>query len=135
MLPFIKRQHRDPYGDWWDKQERRNFGEPVHEDDDIMGMLTTHDYNHVSPARGFLWFGTFWLVFAAGIGVVYRYYPDKPYVERTFPGGLDKELGGKNALVVSRISAVLVSEADPCVGTFGRAIVIGGPRNLVVHDQ
>jgi len=24
-----KRQFRDPYGDWWDKQERRNYGEPV----------------------------------------------------------------------------------------------------------
>lgn len=27
----LKRQFRDPYGDWWDKQERRNYGEPVHE--------------------------------------------------------------------------------------------------------
>lgn len=27
----VKRQFRDPYGDWWDKQERRNYGEPVHE--------------------------------------------------------------------------------------------------------
>ena len=24
-----KRQFRDPYGEWWDKQERRNFGEAV----------------------------------------------------------------------------------------------------------
>ena len=24
-----KRQFRDPYAEWWDPQERRNFGEPV----------------------------------------------------------------------------------------------------------
>lgn len=27
--PREKRQFRDPYADWWDKQGRRNFGEPV----------------------------------------------------------------------------------------------------------
>ena len=31
----LKRQFRDPYGPdgegWWDPQERRNYGEPVHE--------------------------------------------------------------------------------------------------------
>lgn len=27
--PPQKRQLRDPYGDWWDKQGRRNYGEPV----------------------------------------------------------------------------------------------------------
>lgn len=27
----LKRQFRDPHGKWWDPQERRNYGEPVHE--------------------------------------------------------------------------------------------------------
>jgi NADH dehydrogenase (ubiquinone) 1 beta subcomplex subunit 8 len=27
----LKRQFRDPRGEWWDPQERRNYGEPVHE--------------------------------------------------------------------------------------------------------
>ena len=27
----LKRQFRDPHAEWWDPQERRNFGEPVHE--------------------------------------------------------------------------------------------------------
>lgn len=52
----LKRQHRDPYADWWDPIERRNYGEPVHEDNDILGIFSTEDYTHFSPARGaFLW--------------------------------------------------------------------------------
>jgi hypothetical protein len=27
----LKRQFRDPHAEWWDPQERRNYGEPVHE--------------------------------------------------------------------------------------------------------
>lgn len=27
----LKRQFRDPRAEWWDPQERRNYGEPVHE--------------------------------------------------------------------------------------------------------
>ena len=48
----VKRQHRDPYGDWWDPIERRNYGETVHEDNDIMGVFSTEDYTHFSPAKG-----------------------------------------------------------------------------------
>jgi hypothetical protein len=52
----LKRQHRDPYADWWDPIERRNYGEPVHEDNDILGVFSTEDYTHFSAARGgFLW--------------------------------------------------------------------------------
>ncbi|OAX84740.1 hypothetical protein ACJ72_00879 [Emergomyces africanus] len=47
-----KRQFRDPYGDWWDKQDRRNFGEPVHEDNDILTILSTEKYTHFKPAKG-----------------------------------------------------------------------------------
>lgn len=102
MFPAIKRQHRDPYGDWWDKQDRRNFGEPVHEDNDILGIFATEDYDHVSPGKGAIWFGTFVLTFCSVLAVVYQLYPDKPTVPRTFPGGLEKELGGPNAVPVSR---------------------------------
>lgn len=48
----IKRSHRDPYGDWWDPIERRNYGETVHEDNDILGVLSTEDYNHFTPGWG-----------------------------------------------------------------------------------
>ncbi len=31
-----KREHRDPYAGWWDEQERRDYNEVVHEDNDIL---------------------------------------------------------------------------------------------------
>ena len=77
--PPIPRQFRDPYEDWWDKQERRNYGEPVHE----------------------VLFGCFVATFMGLLGVVYVTYPDKPSVERGLPGGLDRELGGEGCLLVS----------------------------------
>lgn len=73
----VKRQHRDPYGQWWDPQERRNYGEPIHEDNDIMGIFSTEDYRHFTPA----WGGVLSAVFVGTVGLlcgtVYMYYPDK----------------------------------------------------------
>ncbi|CAK3760342.1 NADH:ubiquinone oxidoreductase subunit like [Lecanosticta acicola] len=90
----VKRQFRDPYADWWDPQERRNYGEPVHEDNDILGIFSPEEYTHFTPGWGAVLLG----MFAGSVGVlcavVYRYYPDKPAVSRTFPGGLEAELGG-----------------------------------------
>jgi NADH dehydrogenase (ubiquinone) 1 beta subcomplex subunit 8 len=98
--PAIKRQHRDPYGDWWDKQERRNYGEPVHEDNDILGVFSPEDYTHFSPG----WAGVLMGCFAGAVGVligaVYLTYPDRPSAPRTYPGGLEQELGGAKALRV-----------------------------------
>ncbi|KAF2100570.1 hypothetical protein NA57DRAFT_54649 [Rhizodiscina lignyota] len=99
ILPAVKRQHRDPYGDWWDKQERRNFGEPVHEDNDILGVFSTEDYTWVKASWGLVLFGTFVATFAGLCAVVYQYYPDTPTTPRRFPGGLDKELGGSGAVI------------------------------------
>ena len=99
--PREKRQFRDPYGDWWDKQERRNYGEPVHEDNDILGMFSPEEYTHFTPGKGILLIGC-WVASVLGLcGVVSLYYPDKPSAPRTFPGGLDRELGGEGAVIVS----------------------------------
>jgi NADH dehydrogenase (ubiquinone) 1 beta subcomplex subunit 8 len=98
--PPIKRSLRDPYEDWWDKQERRNYGEPVHEDNDMLGVFSLEEYNVFTTAKaakgGLLYIGSI-----LGLcGIVYTFYPDKPAVPRTFPGGLDVELGGEGALLV-----------------------------------
>lgn len=99
--PREKRQFRDPYGDWWDKQERRNYGEPVHEDNDILGMFSPEEYTHFTPGKGIVLIGC-WVASVLGLcGVVSLYYPDKPSAPRTFPGGLDRELGGEGAVIVS----------------------------------
>ncbi|KAH8676662.1 hypothetical protein BGZ60DRAFT_526098 [Tricladium varicosporioides] len=96
--PPIMRQFRDPHADWWDKQERRNYGEPVHEDNDILGMFSPEEYTHFKPGWGAILLGTF----VAGVftlcGVVSIYYPDKPSYPKEYEGGLEKELGGPSAV-------------------------------------
>jgi NADH dehydrogenase (ubiquinone) 1 beta subcomplex subunit 8 len=74
--PRVKRQFRDPYGDWWDKQERRNYGEPVHEDNDILGMFSPEEYTHVTPATAFFQLGCFVAAVFGLCGVVAMFYPD-----------------------------------------------------------
>lgn len=98
----MKRQFRDPNADWWDKQERRNFGEPVHEDNDILGVFSPEQYTHVTSNKALLSIGTFVVGFLGLCGLVSLYYPDKPSSPRTFPNnGLEKELGGPGAIRVS----------------------------------
>jgi NADH dehydrogenase (ubiquinone) 1 beta subcomplex subunit 8 len=101
--PAVKRQLRDPYADWWDKQERRNYGEPVHEDNDIMGMFSPEDYRHVTPGTAWFQLSCFAAAVFALCGAVYVTYPDKPSAPRTFPGGLEEELGGPGAVPVGAI--------------------------------
>lgn len=99
--PPIKRQFRDPYGDWWDKQERRNYGEPVHEDYDQLGMFTPFEYTWTTPGKGLLQIGAFVAVFLSVCYTVKLTYPDRVAVPREFEDGLLKELGGAGAVRVS----------------------------------
>jgi len=105
--PRVKRQFRDPYGDWWDKQERRNYGEPVHEDNDILGMFSPEEYTHVTPGTAIFQLGCFVGVVLGLCGVVSMFYPDTPTVPRQFEDGLERELGGPGALKVSAFLSLL----------------------------
>ncbi|KAI1200947.1 hypothetical protein F5X97DRAFT_291740 [Nemania serpens] len=96
--PAVKRQFRDPHGDWWDKQERRNFGEPVHEDNDILGLFGPHEYTWVGSRMAFAQLGAFVAVTLGLCWVVGKVYPDKPSYPREFEGGLERELGGPGAV-------------------------------------
>ncbi|KAL2864883.1 uncharacterized protein BJX67DRAFT_359898 [Aspergillus lucknowensis] len=100
--PRVKRQFRDPYGDWWDKQERRNFGEPVHEENEVLGVFSPEQYTHVTARKGLFHLGIFVATFLGFCGGVSFYYPDKPSTPRTYPDGLEKELGGPNALLARK---------------------------------
>jgi NADH dehydrogenase (ubiquinone) 1 beta subcomplex subunit 8 len=99
--PFIKRQFRDPYADWWDKQERRNYGEPVHEDNDMLGIFSTYDYTWTTPGKGLVMMGTFITVFLSVCYLSSLTYPDKPSAPREFEHGLEKALGGAGTVKVS----------------------------------
>ncbi|TQS38378.1 hypothetical protein Golomagni_01117 [Golovinomyces magnicellulatus] len=118
--PRIKRHFRDPHADWWDKQERRNFGEPIHEDNDILGMFSPHEasgseslkiglsiftkirclctMNYISPDSLFQ-IGCFISVVFGLAGVVRVFYPDRPSVAKRYEGGLERELGGPGVVV------------------------------------
>ncbi|KAJ9620412.1 uncharacterized protein PV06_03015 [Exophiala oligosperma] len=96
--PRVKRQHRDPYADWDDKQERRNFGEPVHEDNEVLGIFALEDYTHMTTGQGLLLWGGF---ISCILGITYLVtvnYPGKPSAPTEYPGGLDQELGGAGAV-------------------------------------
>jgi len=98
--PAIKRQHRDPYADWWDPQERRNFGEPIHEDNDVLGMFSPYEYTWTTTGPGLIMIGTFVATVLGVSGLVYLNYPDKVAYPREFEGGLQRELGGPGAVRV-----------------------------------
>ncbi|KAM7192480.1 hypothetical protein V8F33_008355 [Rhypophila sp. PSN 637] len=106
--PRVKRQFRDPHGDWWDKQERRNFGEPVHEDNDILGIFSPFEYTWVSAGKGALQLGAFVTLFVSVCYGISFIYPDQPAYPREFEGGLEKELGGKGA-----VRARMAGDPDP----------------------
>ena len=74
----------------------------MHEDNDTLGVFSTEDYTHFTPAWGAVLLSCFAGTVLLLMDVVYQYYPDKPSAPRTFPGGLERELGGPNAPSVSR---------------------------------
>ncbi|KAI0870112.1 NADH:ubiquinone oxidoreductase 20.1kD subunit [Hypoxylon argillaceum] len=106
--PPVKRQFRDPHADWWDKQDRRNFGEPVHEDADTLGIFSTYEYTWVNSKTAFAQIGTFVVAFLGVCWVVGKLYPDKQTIPREFEGGLQRELGGPGT-----IRARAIGDPDP----------------------
>ncbi|SPO29486.1 uncharacterized protein UTRI_04779_B [Ustilago trichophora] len=94
-LPFISNQQRKYSPKWWDTQEKRNFGETPHEQDDVLSVWAPDV--HAVPASSAL------RQFLVAIGVVvlfgsavYAATPAKPALPRTYPrDGLAAELGGE----------------------------------------
>jgi NADH dehydrogenase (ubiquinone) 1 beta subcomplex subunit 8 len=99
--PAIKRQFRDPHAKYWDQQERRNYGEPIHEDNDVLNIFSTEAYTWTKPGWGAVLFTTFIASVVGLAAVVWVTYPEKPSVPREFD--LVEELGGKEALLVSGV--------------------------------
>ena len=104
--PPIKRSNRDPYGDWDDPQERRNFGEPVHEDNDILGVFSLHDYTHMSTGRGLIMWGLFISAIYGVYTGVKMTFPGKPSAPTEYENGLLEELGGPGAVRVSDLDVI-----------------------------
>ncbi|RXK36922.1 hypothetical protein M231_05824 [Tremella mesenterica] len=93
QLPYVSLQSRSPFG-WWDQQERKNFGEVVHEEEDRLGMWGP-DVHRISGGSALMQLGlAFSLIglFAYGLSIT---RPQRPVAQRTYSyGGLAVELGG-----------------------------------------
>jgi NADH dehydrogenase (ubiquinone) 1 beta subcomplex subunit 8 len=67
----------------------------------VLGIFSPEEYTHFTPGWSAVLLGTYVATFLCICAAVYPFYPDKPTVPRTFPGGLDRELGGPGAVIVS----------------------------------
>ncbi|KAI0749822.1 hypothetical protein C8Q80DRAFT_1101214 [Daedaleopsis nitida] len=92
-LPFVSKQTRSPRG-WEDMQFRRNFGEPMHEQEEVLSMWGP-DVPVVPPQTAARWFSIAVLGFVS-FGVLCSYvHPAMPAIRREYPfSGLVSELGG-----------------------------------------
>ncbi|KAG6853976.1 hypothetical protein C0991_011838 [Blastosporella zonata] len=97
QLPFVSRQHLTPHG-WQDPLMRRNFGDPLHEQEEVLGMWGP-DIPPVAPSTAA---GHFFIAVTAfvsfGFLVRYGLLQEPPAIRREYPyGGLVTELGGLDA--------------------------------------
>ncbi|KAI8081456.1 uncharacterized protein BX664DRAFT_340435 [Halteromyces radiatus] len=91
-LPRNSTQARGPFG-WWDPQDKRNFGETLHEEDELLGVWAP-DLHTYSPYKALAQLALATGVLTAFAGLVYSTYPERPAVQRTYPNdGLKKDLG------------------------------------------
>ena len=72
----------------------------MHEDNETLGIMSWHEYNWTSPAKGMMFAGTFVASVGAVLGAIYSLYPDMPAYPREFDGGLVHALGGTGAVRV-----------------------------------
>ncbi|CED82155.1 NDUFB8 [Phaffia rhodozyma] len=94
-LPTEYTQLRDPRAGWWDPQERRNFGEFLQEEDEVLNVWSPEVNPHQSPRFAIY-------TFAGFFGFLYLYYQYAwatfeypPMVAREFPhDGLLSANGG-----------------------------------------
>ncbi|KAG5520179.1 hypothetical protein PMAC_001256 [Pneumocystis sp. 'macacae'] len=79
-IPFVSRQTRTPYdSSYFDITERRKFGEPLHEQDEILTMFSPDVHSHISPSKAFFHLLTFGFVVATFCSITYILRP-KPFV-------------------------------------------------------
>lgn len=88
--------YRSPDAKWDDPQNRRNFGQILHPDDDILNLWSPAYYDAVPDATAVRW----QLYFFAGVGVfsaiMYTFfYPERRAVPRSYPDGLARDFGAK----------------------------------------
>ncbi|KAG8726767.1 hypothetical protein FRC12_023101 [Ceratobasidium sp. 428] len=93
QLPAISAQRRPPKG-WWNEQERRNFGEAIPEQQEVLGFWSPDVFN-MPREKALKQFGIAVVIFIGFTLAVKASVPERPAAPRSYPyGGLVKELGG-----------------------------------------
>lgn len=94
--------HRSPDQKYFDQQNRRDFNQPLHLDDDVLNLWSPHLYEEVSDSTAVKWqlyfFGCIGL-FSAGCYWYTGGKPQRKAVPRQYPDGLVKDLGGDKVYV------------------------------------
>lgn len=89
-------------------------------------MLSPEEYTHTTPGKGFFQLGLFVATVFALAGVVSLVYEDKPSAPREFPGGLEEELGGPDAVRV-RVGIIAERYEPPRADPLEQARKAGDP--------
>ncbi|KAG5646985.1 hypothetical protein DXG03_001708 [Asterophora parasitica] len=93
QLPFVSRQTLPALG-WQDPLLRRNFGDTLHEEDEVLSMWGP-DVPPVPPATATLHFLLAASAFVGAAFLIKSFSPEAPAIRREYPfSGLVTELGG-----------------------------------------
>jgi len=93
QLPDVSRQYLPPTG-WWDNQMRRNFGDTLHEREELYSMWGP-DVPSVPPSKALFQFSIAVLAFSSIALFCKLATPESPVIPREYPySGLVVELGG-----------------------------------------
>ncbi|KAK9477543.1 hypothetical protein V1514DRAFT_333586 [Lipomyces japonicus] len=92
--PYVSNQKRDPYEKYDDQQLRRNFNDPLHEDDDVLNMWSPDIHDYVSNAKAGTYILAFFGIVAGSAYALSHVSPEKPAAPRVFQNGLFEEVGG-----------------------------------------
>ncbi|PVV01857.1 hypothetical protein BB560_003711 [Smittium megazygosporum] len=99
-LPYIMNEERTPYG-WWDRQMRRNFGETVHENDEILNMHANSVYEHPPWSTILKQWIAFLGIIGGGIYLMSFTIIERPAIPRHYPyEGLKVETAGYTPLTL-----------------------------------
>jgi hypothetical protein len=89
--------NRDPDLPWDDPQNRRNIGQTLHPDDDILNLWSPHYYDAVKDSTAVKWQLIFFAGLAGFSGLMYLFfYPERKAIPRTYPDGLARDFGARN---------------------------------------
>ncbi|KAJ1913867.1 hypothetical protein H4219_005025 [Mycoemilia scoparia] len=103
-LPHVNAQTRPQLG-WWDRQMRRNFGEPLHEHDERFNMWSPTNYPSPGLANSFKQWAVAIAVAASAFTLISFTRPEAPFVPRHFPyNGLADELGGHKQITYEELT-------------------------------